>query len=264
MATATSRPSPITGASWISWWPGATGSGPTPFWQSGRISNPCRNVAPSNRRFASGETDFTETVVPVTRTGGFLVKSVFYSAPSQLIGQRLRVHVYDDRIEAFPGATLVAHHPRAHSSKRRGAVGTMGTGFMSSTTTMSSMRCAANRFADGEPPVRQALCNSVYRDNLFPRSEYAEAWKMLQRDLPRRDACRRMVDLLFIAARSPTNGHVKRNWRICSRLTLACGTLPDPDALTLRLMPRHMTLPKDVAVAHPALDSFDALLGGAA
>ena len=58
-------------------------------------------------------TDFTETVVPVTRTGGFLVKSVFYSAPSQLIGQRLRVHVYDDRIEAFLGATLVAHHLRA-------------------------------------------------------------------------------------------------------------------------------------------------------
>ena len=90
------------------------------------------------------------------------------------------------------------------------------------------MRCAANRFAEGEPPVRQALCNSVYRDNLFPRSEYAEAWKVLQRDVlqrdvPRRDACRRMVDLLFIAAKSLANGPVRRNWRICSRLTLPTG-----------------------------------------
>ena len=99
----------------------------------------------------------------------------------------------------------------------------MGTGFMSSITTMSSMRCAANRFAEGEPPVRQALCNSVYRDNLFPRTEYAEAWKVLQRDLPRRDACRRMVDLLFIAAKSPVNGPVRPNWRICSPLTLPAG-----------------------------------------
>lgn len=35
-------------------------------------------------------TDFTEIVVRVTRTGGFLVHSVFYSAPSRLIGQRRR------------------------------------------------------------------------------------------------------------------------------------------------------------------------------
>jgi hypothetical protein len=57
-------------------------------------------------------TDFTEIVVRVTRTGGFLVHSVFYSAPSRLIGQRLRVHIHDDRIEAFLGATHVVSHPR--------------------------------------------------------------------------------------------------------------------------------------------------------
>jgi hypothetical protein len=55
--------------------------------------------------------------VPVTRTGGFLVRSIFYSAPSQLIGQRLRVHLYDDHLEAFPGSTLVVTHPR---TRRRG------------------------------------------------------------------------------------------------------------------------------------------------
>ena len=57
-------------------------------------------------------TDFTEVVSRVTKTGGFLVHAVFYSAPSQLIGKRLRVHVYDDRIEAFLGATRVVTHPR--------------------------------------------------------------------------------------------------------------------------------------------------------
>ncbi|NHW28892.1 transposase family protein, partial [Escherichia coli] len=33
-------------------------------------------------------TDFTEVVARVTKTGGFLVHQVFYSAPSQLIGKR--------------------------------------------------------------------------------------------------------------------------------------------------------------------------------
>ena len=57
-------------------------------------------------------TDFTEVVARVTKTGGFLVHQVFYSAPSQRIGQRLRVHVYDDRIEAVLGATQVVTYPR--------------------------------------------------------------------------------------------------------------------------------------------------------
>ncbi|WP_420587523.1 TniB family NTP-binding protein, partial [Ruegeria sp.] len=62
-------------------------------------------------------TDFTELVVRVVRTGGFLVHSVFYSVPSQFIGQRLRVHVYDDRIEAYLGATHVVSHPRMRGRK---------------------------------------------------------------------------------------------------------------------------------------------------
>ena len=103
----------------------------------------------------------------------------------------------------------------------------MGTGFMSSITTISSMLCAANRFAEGEPPVGQALCNAVYRDNLFPRTEYVEAWKVLQRDLPRRDACRRMVDLLFIAHERACEAELAH----LLAADLACGTLPDPEAL---------------------------------
>ena len=50
------------------------------------------------------DTGLPLVVARVTKTGGFLVHQVFYSAASQMIGQRLRVHVYDDRIEAFLGA----------------------------------------------------------------------------------------------------------------------------------------------------------------
>ena len=106
----------------------------------------------------------------------------------------------------------------------------------------------------------QALQGSIYRDNLFPRTEYAEAWKVLQRDLPRRDACRRMVDLLFIAHEQACEAELAH--LLSGELT--DGQLPDPAALALRLTPRHMRLPKDVAVAHPSLENFDALLGGSA
>ena len=186
-------------------------------------------------------TDFTEIVVPVTRTGGFLVKSIFYSAPSQLIGQRLRVHLYDDRIEAFLGSTLVVSHPRARGR---------GDGHRVHVINYHHVIHALRR----KP---QALWSSIYRDSLFPRTEYAEAWKALQRELPRREACRRMVDLLFMAhdqACEAELAHLLED-------DLAVGRLPDPKALLSRLNPKPMMLPRDVAVAHPSLDSFDALLG---
>jgi hypothetical protein len=56
--------------------------------------------------------DFTERIVTVLRTGGFWLRNVFYSVPSQLIGHRLRVHIHDARIEAYLGSTHVVTHPR--------------------------------------------------------------------------------------------------------------------------------------------------------
>ena len=50
-----------------------------------------------NRRAEDGE----EAMVTVTSSGGFMLRNVFYTAPSRLIGHRLRVRIHDDRIEAL-------------------------------------------------------------------------------------------------------------------------------------------------------------------
>ena len=49
--------------------------------------------------------DFEEKVIPVTSSGGFILRRVFYTVPSRLIGHRLRVRIFDDRLECFLGAT---------------------------------------------------------------------------------------------------------------------------------------------------------------
>jgi hypothetical protein len=46
-------------------------------------------------------TDYEETIVTVTATSGFTLKKVFYSVPSRLVGHRLRVRLYDDRLECL-------------------------------------------------------------------------------------------------------------------------------------------------------------------
>jgi hypothetical protein len=40
-------------------------------------------------------TDYEEARVQVTSSGGFMLRRVFYSVPSRLIGYRLNVHLYD-------------------------------------------------------------------------------------------------------------------------------------------------------------------------
>src|SRR6202048_1900290 len=52
-------------------------------------------------------TDYEETIVTVTSTSGFILRKVFYSVPSRLIGHRLRVRLYDDRLGCFLGATAL-------------------------------------------------------------------------------------------------------------------------------------------------------------
>ena len=189
-------------------------------------------------------TDFTEVVTRVTKTGGFLVHSVFYSAPSQLIGQRLRVHIYDDRIEAFLGATHVVTHPR-----RRGRDDGVRVHCVNYRHVIHALR---------RKP--QALAGSVYRDGLFPRSEYAEAWAALSAALPRRDACRRMVDLLGLAHDEGCEAELA--FLIAD--SLARDELPDARALKEKLEPRLRELPDDTPVTLTDLASFDALLEGRA
>ena len=189
-------------------------------------------------------TDFTEVVARVTKTGGFLVHSVFYSAPSQLIGQRLRVHVHDDRIEAFLGATHVAAHPR-----RRGRDDGVRVHCVNYHHVIHALR---------RKP--QALAGSVYRDGLFPRPEYAAAWAALSAALPRRDACRRVVDLLCLAHDEDCEAELA----LLIADSLGRGELPEARGLKARLEPPRRALPGDTPVALTELASFDALLEGCA
>ena len=72
-------------------------------------------------------TDYEETIVIVTSTSGFSLKKVFYSVPSRLIGHRLRVRLYDDRLECFLGATalMTLRRGRPHPSGKRGCATTI-------------------------------------------------------------------------------------------------------------------------------------------
>ena len=67
--------------------------------------------------------DYEEMSVRVTSSGGFLLRKVFYTVPSRLIGHRLRVRLYDDRLKVFIGGTELMTLPRGPSGRRDQMVG---------------------------------------------------------------------------------------------------------------------------------------------
>src|SRR5260370_38149990 len=56
--------------------------------------------------------DYEEKIVTVTSSGGFILRRVFYTPPSRLVGHRLRVHISDNAIECFLCAKPMMRHTR--------------------------------------------------------------------------------------------------------------------------------------------------------
>jgi len=184
-------------------------------------------------------TDFEEVIVTVSSTGGFTLRKVFYTAPSRLIGHRLRVRLFDDRLEVFMGGTLQMTLPRgrARPDGRHDQV-------VSYHHVIHSLR---------RKPM--ALLNLVYRDKLFPRLAYRFAFEALVAQLPEKLACKITVELLALAH---DRGCERELAEELDRV-LEAGQLPDPAALRRMFGPDPADLPT-VSVLQVSLESYDALV----
>jgi hypothetical protein len=180
--------------------------------------------------------DYEEVNVDVTTSSAFTLRKVFYSVPSRLIGHRLRVRLYDDRLECFQGAThiITLRRGRAQPNGKHGHV-------IDYRHVIHSLR---------RKPM--ALLNLVYREQLFPRRAYALAFDALLAGIGERPACRAMVGLLALAHERACEAELG----IVLQTTLDDGVLPDLKALIERFRPKGMALPI-VVVTLPSLAIYD-------
>jgi hypothetical protein len=183
--------------------------------------------------------DFEEVVVRVSRSGGFTLRKVFYTVPSRLIGHRLRVRLYDDRLDVFVGGTHLMTLPRgrAHASGKHDQV-------VDYRHVIHALR---------KKPM--ALLQLVYRDKLFPRPEYRRAFEGLIDRLSEKQACKITVELLALA-------HDRGCEReLAERLAtiLDAGELPDIVELRAFFAPDPAQLPT-VTVRLASLQGYEALI----
>jgi hypothetical protein len=102
----------------------------------------------------------------VTTSATIEVKRVLYSVPARLIGERLRLHVFDDRIEAFVGATKALTLPRVYSVNHERA-----------------RRIDYRHLIGALVRKPQAFRYSQLREDLLPNATYRTIWQHLDRHL---------------------------------------------------------------------------------
>jgi hypothetical protein len=163
---------------------------------------------------------------------------VFYSVPSRLIGHRLRVRLYDDRLECFLGATalMTLRRGRPHPGGKRGHV-------VDYRHVIHALR---------RKPM--ALLNLVYREQLFPRRAYQRAFEVLLANDTEKQACRTMVGLLALAHDRACEAELAE----AIEAELDVGRLPALNLLERRFAPDPAAVP-DITVELVPLNLYDEL-----
>ncbi len=184
-------------------------------------------------------TDYEEARVLVTSSGGFILRRVFYSVPSRLIGHRLNVHLYDDRLDCFLGSHPpdLAARPAAPGQRQARPRG-----------RLPSRHPRAAQEADG---ARSIWSTAISCSRAGPMPAHS------RRCWPRgseKQACRIMVGLLALAHDRACEAELAH----AIEADLDAGKLPNLDRLHEHFKPDRATIP-DVAVRLAPLSAYDEL-----
>jgi hypothetical protein len=166
------------------------------------------------------------------------VDGSLYSAPSRLIGHRLKVRLYSDRLDCYLSGALV------HSTAR-----------VRRTSTGRGRAINYRHFIESLKRKPQAFRGLVFRDDLFPREAYRRTWERLDQALSPRNACKTIVGLLELAGNYGVEAELAQRLDVLLEL----GELPDLEALFAEFAPRQAECPI-VLVEMPDASIYDALL----
>jgi hypothetical protein len=127
--------------------------------------------------------DYQTLNLNVTRSSTIEVRRVLYTVPSHLIGERVQVRLYHDklilRVGQHEALTLRRVYPKPSESRAR------------SVNYKHVIRSLAAK--------PQAFRYSQLRDNLLPDDNYHQLWQLADQHLEARNACKWIVTVLRLA-----------------------------------------------------------------
>jgi hypothetical protein len=169
------------------------------------------------------------------------VRCILYSVPSRLIGQRLTLHLYHDRIVGYVGTTQVVELPRIH---------------VHGSAAIRRARCINYRHVvESLRRKPRAFLYCQWQADLLPDADWRELWQQMKRGAEPDTAARWLVEALYIAATQD------REVEVASYLKaeLAAGTFTLHRLQHQFNLMQPLPVPEVVSVQH-ALSSYDQLL----
>jgi len=184
--------------------------------------------------------NYTEAIVRVTSSSTFTLRRVLYSVPARLINERLRIHLYDDR--------LILHH---------GAIELMTLKRLRPGADGARVRNIDYRHVIGWLVRKpRALATLAFRDELLPDTHWQAIYQQLRRDLTLDEACKRVVGGLKLAADQDRAGEIGTWWMTA----LKGGNSPTLIELQDRFRTTLQAVPKKQSVVQHLLASYDDLI----
>lgn len=184
--------------------------------------------------------DYEVLTARVSSRSTIEVRCILYTVPSRLIGQRLELHLYHDRILGYFGQHQVFELPRLRvkdQHKRRG-------------------RCINYRHViEGLQKKPRAFLYCTWQQELLPNHRFRQLWGTLQSQFDRDQAAVLMVEALYLA------GTQNREEAVADYLEqeLSAQTLSLRRLQTQFSPPQHLSFPT-LDIEQHALDSYDNLL----
>ena len=182
--------------------------------------------------------------------------SLSAAVPSRLIGHRLRVRLYDDRLDLFIGGTALMTLTRGRGTAQDRHAHVVDYRHVTHALRRKPIEPRSGSMLHPAGSVL-ALLNLVYREQLFPRDAYRKMFDRLLEKLPEKSACRMMVDLLALAHDRGCEAELAT----ILEDDLAANQLPEMAALRELFAPDPAALP-DVTVRLTPLSAYEELLGG--
>lgn len=160
---------------------------------------------------AAAGVDYTEERVRVSSTGTINVRRVVYSVPSRLIGERLCVRLYDDRLACYLGSALAVTLQRLHPGG-----------------TQRARQIDYRHLIDSLARKPMAFFHAELRDDILPDDTWRQLWQQSCQCLAPRQACYLMVGALELAATHDNEAEV------AAALQAVLRDEPDPSLLVLQ------------------------------
>lgn len=183
--------------------------------------------------------DYQTLSLKVTRSSTIEVRRVVYSVPSRLIGERVQIRLYHDKLVIYAGQQVALTLKRVYP-----AAGENRTRCINYKHIIRSLAAKP-----------QAFRYSQLREDILPDDNYRQLWQCADEALASREACKWMVTVLWLAYEYDSEQALGEELLAEAR----CGKFASIKAIQDRFFHPVMQAPELQGKQH-SLQSYDQLL----